>query len=224
MKSVNHHHNTLPAQIRQRIQQSPHQIWTPVDFLDLGNRSRVDKTLQRLVADHSLRRIDRGIYDQPSLNPLTGQLTRPDYRQIISALARRDQMRILIDGITAANDLGLSNAVPAKVIVHTDVRLRPIHYDQLTIQFKLTAPSKLYWADRPAMRLVQSLYWLHDTLKSDALSEDTALQNKILRLLQDPQQGPHLQNDLHQGLPILPAWMQDWLRPILAQIQAKEIL
>jgi hypothetical protein len=32
---------------------------------------------------------------------------------------------MLVDGLTAANDLGLSDAVPAKVVVHTDARLRP---------------------------------------------------------------------------------------------------
>jgi hypothetical protein len=36
-----------------------------------------------------------------------------DYRHIISALARRDQVRTLVDGLTAANDLGLTTAVPA---------------------------------------------------------------------------------------------------------------
>lgn len=33
-------------------------VWTPVDFLGLGNRDAVDKTLQRLVANADLRRMD----------------------------------------------------------------------------------------------------------------------------------------------------------------------
>ena len=60
---------------------------------------------------------------------------------IIEAVARRDQIRLLVDGITAANQLGLTDAVPARVIVHTDARIRPIRLGKLTINFKLTAPN-----------------------------------------------------------------------------------
>ena len=59
----------------------PAQVWTPVDFLDLGNRAAVDKVLQRLVAAGQLRRIDRGLYDVPRLNSLT--------KQRLAASARR---------------------------------------------------------------------------------------------------------------------------------------
>src|SRR6266852_4736955 len=132
----------------------PAQVWTPVDFLDIGSRAAVDKVLQRLVAAGQLRRIDRGLYDTPRLNSLTTQQAVADYRQII-------------DGMTAANDLGLTTAVPARVVIHTDTRRRTIHLDNLTIAFKQTAPSKLYWSDRPAMRIVQALQWLKDTLPTD---------------------------------------------------------
>ena len=74
---------------------------------------------------------------------------------------------MLIDGLTAANDLGLTTVVPSRVVVHTDARRRPIQLDALRIDFKLTAPSKLYWAGRPAMRIVQALHWLKDTLPTD---------------------------------------------------------
>lgn len=68
--------------------------------------------------------------------------------------------------MTAANDLGLTDAVPGRVIIHTDARRRSIQLDNLSIEFKLTAPSRLYRAGRPTMRVVQALYWLKDTLAS----------------------------------------------------------
>jgi hypothetical protein len=37
-------------------------MWTPVDFLDLGPRAAVDKALQRLAAQETVTRIDRGLY------------------------------------------------------------------------------------------------------------------------------------------------------------------
>jgi hypothetical protein len=39
----------------------------------------------------------------------------PDQAAVIDAVARRDQTRIVVDGLTAANDLGLTTAVPARV-------------------------------------------------------------------------------------------------------------
>src|SRR6185437_2540776 len=101
------------------------QIWTPNDLLDLGARSAIDKALQRLVLAGDVRRIDRGLYDVPRTNSLTGKPSSPDYTAIIDAVARREKARFLPDGITAASQLGLTDAVPAKVTVHIDARLRP---------------------------------------------------------------------------------------------------
>lgn len=208
----------IKSQVIQRINQAPAAtVWTPVDFLDLGGRDAVDKALQRMVAGNDLRRIDRGLYDQPRANTLTGQPAAPDYRSVIDAVGRRDQVRLLIDGMTAANDLGLSNAVPGRVIVHTDGRLRPIKLGNLTLQFKLTAPSKLYWAGRPAMRVVQALYWLRDGVKGGAQVDQDAIQAKLVRLLQDSRQGSAIRDDLRSGLHTVPSWMQRWIRDLLAR-------
>lgn len=214
----------IKSQVMQRISQAPAaKVWTPVDFLDLGSRDAVDKTLQRMVAGNDLRRIDRGLYDQPRVNSLTGQPAAPDYRSVIDAVGRRDQVRVLVDGMTAANDLGLTNAVPGQVIVHTDGRLRPIQLGKLTLQFKLTAPSKLYWAGRPAMRVVQALYWLRDGLKSGAQVDQDAIQAKLVRLLQDPRQGSAIRDDLRSGLHTVPSWMQRWIREMLARPEQASI-
>ena len=205
-------------QVMHRISQAPAaKVWTPVDFLDLGSRDAVDKTLQRMVTSNALRRIDRGLYDQPRVNSLTGQSATPDYRSVINAVGRRDQARMLVDGMAAANDLGLTNAVPGQVIVHTDGRLHPIQLGKLTIQFKLTAPSKLYWAGRPAMRVVQALYWLHDGLKNDTQVNQDAIQAKLIRLLQDSYQGSAIRDDLQSGLHTMPFWMQRWIHDLLAR-------
>ncbi|MET3120859.1 hypothetical protein AAKU67_000439 [Oxalobacteraceae bacterium GrIS 2.11] len=181
------------------------KVWVPTDFAQLGDRDAIDKTLQRLVAAGKLRRIDRGLYDRPTVNRLTNRVTTPDYRAVIDAIARRDHLRILVDGMTAANDLGLTNAVPSRVIIHTDTRRRSIQLDNLVIEFKHTAPSRLYWAGRPAMRVVQALYWLKDTLDSD---RNTIL-NKLTKLLAEPQHGKAIRQDLLDGFNLLPTWMQN---------------
>lgn len=190
-------------------------VWTPRDFLDLGERDAVDKVLQRLTRAGGLRRIDRGLYDQPSINRLTQKDSPPDPREVIDAIARRDQIRVLVDGMTAANDLGLTNAVPAKILVHVDARLKAISLGQLDIVFKPTAASKLYWAGRPAMRIVQALHWLRDTMGQ--ADDDQMLIRRLTALLNDPKNGKRLRDDLRDGLTTLPAWMQSLLRPLLAE-------
>jgi hypothetical protein len=216
----------LKSQVAQRISGPPaSKVWTPSDFLDLGQRDVVDKTLQRMVASHALRRIDRGLYDQPRTNQLTGSEAVADYISVIDAVGRRDQVRILPDGMAAANDLGLTNAVLGQVIIHTDGRLRPIVLDNLTIQFKLTAPSKLYWAGRPAMRIVQSLYWLRDELKSSDATDVSVVSAKIKRMLADPK-AHFVRDDLISGMNTLPSWMQNWIRELLGNVVllTKEVL
>jgi hypothetical protein len=188
----------------------PGQVWVPADFAALGTRAAIDKTLQRMVARGTLRRIDRGLYDRPTLNSLTKRPASPDYRAVIDALARRDQNRILVDGMTAANDLGLSDAVPARVTIYTDTQPRSIHLDKLTIDFKPTAPSRLYWAGRPAMRVVQALHWLRDTLPGDG----DRIRNTLARLFSDPTHGDGIKADLTQGFGVLPAWIQGFLRTV----------
>ena len=186
-------------------------VWTPADFLNLAGRDAVDKTLQRLAKAGTLRRIERGLYDKPSYNTLTQRDTAPDPRRVIEAVARRDQIRVLVDGMTAANDLGLTNAVPAKIIVHTDARLKTITLGKLDIVFRPTAPSKLYWAGRPGMRVVQALHWLRDTMEQ---GDENKQKRRLQALLQGPK-GDALRRDLADGLPTLPSWMQNLLRPLL---------
>ena len=192
--------------------EAPTTVWTPADFLDLGGREAVDKALQRLVASGNLRRIDRGLYDRPASNRLTGRPNPPDPRSVIDAVARRDQIRVLVDGLTAANDLGLTDAVPARIVVHADARLKPIRLGALEITFQPTAASKLYWAGRPAMRLVQALHWLKDMVARD---EDGALKRRVARLLSKSTPSGDLRSDLESGLSTLPAWMQAYLKPLL---------
>lgn len=201
----------LKASILAQIDAAgPGHVWVPTDFAQLGNRDAIDKALQRMALAGELRRIDRGLYDRPKRNSLTKRPTSPDYRAVVEAIARRDQLRLLVDGMTAANDLGLTDAVPARVIIHTDARRRSIQLDNLSIEFKQTAPSRLYWAGRPAMRVVQALHWLKDTLVSD----HTRILSRLTKVLTDPIHGAAIRQDLLDGFKVLPAWMQNLIREL----------
>ena len=207
-------HRTFPKRVADRIAVEPRKVWTPGDFVDLGPRQVVDKVLQRMVNSGELRRIERGLYDKPTFNKLTGKQSIPDYRAVIEAVARRDKARFIVDGITAANTLGLTNAVPAKIEVLVDARLKPIELGNQKIVFKHAAPSRLYWAGRPGMYLVQALHWIHDATQSNV--EHSRLDRIIRKLLADTESGSQLIEDLRSGLSAMPIWMQDILRKPIA--------
>lgn len=201
----------LKEQIWDRIGSKPDAVWTSVDFADLGSRVAIYKGLQRLVKGGQINRIDRGLYFFARKNSLTGKPAHPDQRAVIDAIAQRDQSRIVVDGLTAANDLGFTTAVPARVVVMTDARLQPIRLGNQTIEFKTVAPSRLYWAGHPAMRVVQALHWVKDMLQSDP----SPVQERLRMLLNDPKQGASLRADLEEGIHTLPIWMQDFIRPLI---------
>lgn len=201
---------TLPDRLRARIDDAPRQVWTPADFADIGARAAVDKALQRMVTSGQLRRIERGLYDKSYQNALTGKSTVPDCRAVIDAIARRDQVRWLIDGMMAANTLGLTNAVPAKIEVLVDARLKPVALGNQKIVFRQAVPSRLYWAGRPGMYLVEALHWLHDVMSDDVELE--AVRKTVCRVRADKETGPALLDDLKGGWSAMPIWMQEILR------------
>jgi len=198
----------LKARILSRITAQPKLAWTPADFADLGPRAAVDMALARLAASGEIRRFARGLYDKPWINSLTGKPSAPDHQATIEAVARRDGLRYVLDGMTAANALGLTDAVPAKTVVHVESRLKARRLGKLAIEFKPAAGSKLVWAGRPAMRIVQALAWLKDTLPRD---RDWVMP-RIARLLED--QSP-IREDLVAGFHLLPISTQELLRELL---------
>jgi hypothetical protein len=94
---------------------------------------------------------------------------------------------------------------------HTDARRRSIRLGNLTIEFRKTVPSRLYWAGRPAMRVVQALHWLKDVLPTDRES----ILSRLRDLLAEAPHGPAIRADLREGFAMLPQWMQAVVRELL---------
>ena len=92
---------------------------TPKDFLDIGSRSAVDSALSRLENKGTIRRLSRCLYDYPRKHPEIGLLA-PNVNTVAQALSNRDAARLQPSGAYAANLLGLSLQVPAKIIFLTD--------------------------------------------------------------------------------------------------------
>ena len=121
----------MADKIMQRISENASARWvcTPRDFLDIGSREAVDQALSRLVKASRLRRVSRGLYHEPRISALLKQPTPVNLDAAIAAIARRDGIQIMPDGMAAANQLGLTNAVPARPCYVTDGASRSIEID-----------------------------------------------------------------------------------------------
>src|SRR3546814_20988577 len=112
--------------------------------------------LQLLTKPGELRRIARGPYYRPVHNVLTVKPSVLDYRAVIVAVIRRDQARMVVDGMTSANDLGLTTAVPARIEVLVEARLKPITLGNHELTLMHPAPRRRFSVGRPAMRIGQA--------------------------------------------------------------------
>lgn len=201
----------LKQQIVARLEGVPDRVWTPVDFLDLAPRAAVDKALQRMAADGAVRRLDRGLY-LPQQSRLIGGLITPDVVSVIEAVGRRDQARLLMDPLTAAIELRLTDATAGDVTILSDARLRSLQVGPLLVRFKQAAPSRLFWAGRPGMRVVQALHWSQSIAEAERAAR---VRPGILAALTNSERGVAIREDLREGLPTLPTWMQGVLRELL---------
>jgi len=212
--------------IQDRIAKAaPSGVWSRADFLDIGTPNAVEKALQRLVLRGAIRRPYRGLYDKPDISKLTGKMVFPPRSSYIDAIARRDKLRVLVDGMTAANDIGLTTAVPARTTIHADTYPRTIEIEAnagdpnatkpviYTLDFKRISAKAAFWAGRPAMRIVQALNWFRD----DRSTLQPAVNGIIHYLSQSPQRAAILQ-DLRENIQALPAWMYPVVNTITAAL------
>lgn len=106
--------SSIANQISRRIRgKGRGWVFTPKDFLDLGPRAAVDKTLSRLAKQGKIRRLDRGYYDYPKQHQVLGTLS-PDPDKLAQAITAKAGDKLFPSGAFAANMLGLSTQVPAK--------------------------------------------------------------------------------------------------------------
>jgi hypothetical protein len=213
--------------IHDRIAKAaPAGVWSRADFLDIGTPNAVEKALQRLARRGDIRRPHRGLYDKPTTSKLTGKMVFPPRAAFIDAIARRDKLRVLVDGMTAANDLGLTTAVPARSTIHADTYPRTIEIEAnagdpkaaqpviYRLDFKRISAKTAFWAGRPAMRVVQALTWYRD----EKSSLDAAVNGIVRHLSQAPNRGQVAQ-DLRDNIQAVPAWMYP-----LAETIARKLL
>lgn len=75
---------TVRNKIFNRIQRfTPGRAFVAGDFLDIASRGSIDMALSALLRDNVIRRVRRGLYDVPKVNPDLGGTLSPDIDHMI---------------------------------------------------------------------------------------------------------------------------------------------
>lgn len=145
-------------------------VFTPNRFLDLGSRTAVAQSLVRLVKSGTIRRLAHGLYDYPEKHPVLGDLPA-NYERIAQALAGRDNLRIQPSGAYAANLLGLTEQVPARIVFLTDGSNRTVQINKQQLVLKRTTPKNMATAGRISGLVIQALRYLGQNNVNDKTIE-----------------------------------------------------
>lgn len=189
---------SLTEKILKHINQhSPGWVFTPADFLNIGTPHAIGMVLLRLTQKKKIRRLAHGLYNLPKEHEIIGPLT-PTPDEIANALAKRDCFQFQPSGAYAANLLGLSDQVPARVTYLCNTTSRIIKIGKQTIQFSKSSMRRMATAGRISGLVFEALRYLG---KQHVNQETVAPLRKLLS-----------EQDRHQilkDLNLAPVWMHE---------------
>jgi hypothetical protein len=193
--------------IRSIRARSGASVFSTKDFLGFGKGPAVGQALARLVKAGRLRRVRRGLYDLPRSHPILDQ-TPTDPTAMVRALMKDSGAKWQFSGAYAANLLGLSEQVPAQIVIFTNGTPRRVALGKLTIAFRHAAPRNLLGSGRPAGLVIQALRHL----KKVGLTPADV--NQLRRRL-----NAVTKTDLASLSPNLPIWMQPLINRIVDEAE-----
>jgi hypothetical protein len=143
------------------------------------------------------------------VNETLGVELPPDTDETAQALARRTGNRIVPSGAVAANALGLSTQVPAKLVYLTDGRSREVRVGSMLFTLRHAAAKDLPLGSPASAQVIQALHFLG----RDAVGAETV--TRLRRRLSDRERERLLADA---------RYATDWIAEVARQIAAGEPL
>ena len=164
-------------QILSRIESmAKGEVFIISDFSDLADEATVRKALSRLEEDGKIRRIMRGVYENPQFNDFLGEYVKPHPDKIAKALARNYGWTVVPCGDTALNMLGLSTQVPAVWLYVSDGNYREYTCGNFVIQFKRTTNKEISKISFKTALVIQAIKALgKDKITGDVIEKIRSL-------------------------------------------------
>jgi len=190
--------------IKRRIhRKGPGAVVVSRDFLDLGSRATVDQTLSRLVRQGYLQRLSPGLFYYPRIHPRLGVLS-PSPDAVAQAQARKTNRRLQITEALAANILGFSTQVPARLVYLTDGRGKRLKVGNQIIELRHASPKTMAGSGKISGIVIQALR----SLGPDHI--DNSVIDKARRSL-SAQDKATLKRDARHAV----AWVQPFIEKIV---------
>ena len=175
-------------------------VFTPGSFTDITEKKTASVALGRLVEKGEIRRLSRGLYDYPRTHPKLGVLY-PDINSVVKAIVGRDKIRLQPAGAYAANVLGLSEQVPAKIVFLTDGKNQKVSIGKMIIEFKHTSTKKIALAGKEAGLVIEALRYLKERNISKSMIKK--LSGKL---------STSTKTELMKNIRLAPDWMVPFLK------------
>lgn len=179
-------------------------VFTTAHFRDLGPDVGIRKALQLICDRGRIRRLARGLYDNPKTHPELGMLS-PSPEQIVEAISFKSHSRFQPTGAFAANLLGLSSQVPGRIVFLTDGPGKRFQIGNRLIELKHRSPSSMAGAGKITGLFIQALKHIRQLRFTDSHRE-------ILKRVLSEEQLRRLGKDIHMA----PAWIADVIRSLSA--------
>jgi len=206
MKAMNVTH-PIAEKILKRLSKKQGEALPVRDFLDLGNRAAVAQALSRLARQQKIRRVGRGLYEMPRIGKLLNKPVVQSPDELVRAWARKNGLRVVPSGAYAANLLGLTTQVPAKIIYYTNGRTRSLTLGPYSIKLLNRGPKTMDVKGRLAPLVFQALRHLGQNGLSPKLIRH--LQSKLSKKEKDELNRNH-------------RYAVAWIKPIIEQITREE--
>lgn len=175
-------------------------------FLGLGTRAAIDQALMRLVRQEKIRRIGRGLYEFPRVSKLLQGPVAPSPDALVRAWAEKNGQRIVPSGAQAANLLGLSTQVPAKITYYTNGRTKTLALGPYSVKLLNRGPKTMDVTGRMAPMILQALRHLGRQGCTQEVAER-------LRLTLSPRDKSELASNLR--------YVTAWMKPVIDRITAE---
>jgi hypothetical protein len=189
--------------LRERLIQMPEDsVMFRTDFPEYHSEF-VGSVLSELTEEGILVKLAQGIYAKPRRSKF-GPVT-PSVDKIATAIAIRDNAKILPTSNHALNLLGLSTQVPMRYTYLTTGSNRVIKLAHQEIEFKRSVPKNFCYSTRIIALLVQALRTLKEP--NIGVEERQIIQQLISK---EPNQ-----EALVKDVAMMPGWMKRIVKPMI---------
>jgi hypothetical protein len=181
-------------------------VFTASDCFALGTWPAIRQALSRLTRQGVIRRIGVSLYHYPRINESLGGEIPPAADVAALAVARKTDSRIVASGALAANVLGLSTQVPAKMVYLTNGPTRTITVDPHTLSFRHVSPRRMAANGKLSGIVFEALRYL----RAASVTGDVIA--RLRRSLSGDAKA-----ELKRDLPHAAGWMKPYIQQIIGK-------